>query len=254
MSTKMDRGRSSRVMRRPSAIQIVFALVLAMSAAGFALAARAERNQETSVAVGAGATEGSGAREAAERGQSALSTTTETSPTSAPGSPVSNADAVEPSPSAPEGTPSREAAEEGQATTTTAAPATIRPSGTIPGPTAPAPSSLQTLSSASTASDRPVGETLFGINTESTGATAVGVVILLAAAAAVLLAKHRWPFVMVALLAGTFALLDLREGLHQHDETRLSLVIAATALVLAHLTAAVLGILTALTVIDLNRR
>jgi hypothetical protein len=241
-------------MRTPTAIQVVFAVVLALSAVGFALAARAERNQEASISVVTGAPEGSAAREAAERGQSEATTTTSPPPASTQGSPTTNSNPVAPPTLAPEGTPSREAAEHAQAATTTAAPATISPSTTSANPTAPPTSSPVAPSTTSTASDRLVGETLFGVHTESTRTTAVGVVILLAAAAVVLLVRHRWLFVAVALLAATFALLDVREALHQHDEARLSLVIAATVLALAHLTAAVLGVLAARIAIDLNGR
>jgi len=217
-------------MRKPSAIQVVFAVVLAMSAVGFALAARAERDGEASISPSTSSPEGSAAREAAERGQSALTTTTSST------------------------LGSREAAEHAQATTSTAAPATLPPSTTGSSPPALATSSPETLPYASTGSDRLVDDTLFGVRTESTRTTAVGVVILIAAATAVLFARHRWQFVAVAVLAGMFALLDLREALHQHDETRLSLALAATALALAHLTAAVLGILAARTAIDLSGR
>jgi hypothetical protein len=49
----------------------------------------------------------------------------------------------------------------------------------------------------------------------------------------------------VAAVAAAFALLDVREALHQHHEARPSLVAAACALAIAHGVAAGLGLVVA---------
>jgi hypothetical protein len=83
------------------------------------------------------------------------------------------------------------------------------------------------------------------VHTESTGTTAVGVAALIIAAIAVVLTRRRWLFMAVAVLAAGYASLDVREALHQHDETRSGLVAAAIALAVAHLIGCALGLIAA---------
>jgi hypothetical protein len=85
-------------------------------------------------------------------------------------------------------------------------------------------------------------ETLFGIRTESVASTSAVVVVLLLAAVVAVAVWRRWTLLGVAVMAGVLALLDVREALHQHDEGRASLVVAAVTLALAHLTASALGV------------
>lgn len=186
------------MVNKPGVVRIVLAVVLVLSAGGFAVAAHAERAKEAAAASGLSAPEGSAAREAAERG----------------------------APTTPTTSPPATTATTAAATATTSSPPT-------------------TASTTPTTSNRLVGETLFGVHTESSGTTAAGVAILLVAGAIVLLTGRRWVFVAVALIVAAFAFLDIREALHQHDEARASLVAAAVALAVAHLTASALALVAA---------
>jgi hypothetical protein len=216
---------------RPNPLRVVLAVVLLVSAAGFAVASSAERAKERPAGAGLSAPEGSAAREAAERATP--------TPVTATVAQTAEATSTLPSTTAPEGSPAREAAERARrkgattASTTAAAPTTAATVASVPttvAPTAVAPSS-----------GRVVGETLFGVHTESAGATAAGVLALVTAAALVLVLADRRILLGVAALALLFALLDGREALHQHDEARAGLVAAALVLAAAHLAATALS-------------
>src|SRR5437879_2716120 len=98
-------------------LRVVLAVLLALSAGGFALAAQVERSREKSAARVSTAPEGSVAREAAERGSSAAPLPTATTGVA----PTSVAPAA-----GPEGSPSREAAERsGRSESTPTAPASL---------------------------------------------------------------------------------------------------------------------------------
>ena len=85
-------------------------------------------------------------------------------------------------------------------------------------------------------------ETLLGVNPESTGLLVVAVAVSLLLAAGV-----RWlgasPLVLgcVALAMAAFGALDIREVVHQADESRTGLVLLAALVAVLHLTAAVLA-------------
>lgn len=224
-------------MRRPGTLRVALALLLVASAAGFAVAARVERRREASATAGLDLPEGSAAREAAERGNTATSTTPVTTAIPPTTSPIVSATTTSTNPrSAPEGSAAREAAERAH-DSTTASPTT----------TSSVTTTLATTVPTTTVKTPPVhvrapkiGEELFGIRTESGAATAAAVAVLLGAAF-VALAGRRWTLLGIAGLALLFVLLDTREALHQHDEGRTELVAAALALV--HLAAAAIGLL-----------
>jgi hypothetical protein len=73
------------------------------------------------------------------------------------------------------------------------------------------------------------------------GRHAIVVVLLLVAAGASLLRRSAALLVVVAVFALALAVLDLREAVHQHRESRGALVAAATILAFAHAAAAVLA-------------
>ncbi len=84
-------------------------------------------------------------------------------------------------------------------------------------------------------------EKIFGINPESTG------LVIAAIVAALLLAIAAWfspvPLVLLAVIAFgvVFAVFDVREVVHQINESRAGLVVIASILALIHLGVAVLG-------------
>lgn len=84
-------------------------------------------------------------------------------------------------------------------------------------------------------------EEIFGINPESTG------LVIAAILAAVLLAVATWfspvPLVLLAVIAFgvVFAVFDVREVVHQVDESRTGLVVIAAFLALIHLAVAALA-------------
>jgi hypothetical protein len=80
------------------------------------------------------------------------------------------------------------------------------------------------------------------MNTESTGASAAATAALILAALIALAGRRRWLLLGVAVLVIAFAFLDIREALHQHDEARTNLVLAAAALAAAHAAAGVLAL------------
>jgi hypothetical protein len=91
-------------------------------------------------------------------------------------------------------------------------------------------------------------EKLLGVNPESTGLLVVAVVVSL------LLAAGVWwlgasPLVLgvVALAMAAFAALDIREVVHQADESRTGLMLLAALVALLHLAAAALGARAAVT-------
>lgn len=236
-------------VKQPRRVQVVLSVVFALSAGGFALAASAERSKEAGVSGGLTAPEGSAAREAAERGGQLTPTTARSpSPTPSTERPVqSSTTSISPTTLPPEGSPAREASERAARTSTTVPPpttaASILSATGDPTTTAPTTSSpASTRAPASKQGTRLSRETLFGVHTESAGATLAGVAPLLTAAVVVLLTRRRWAFMAVAALAGGFALLDVREASHQHDEARATLVAAAVALALTHMLACALGL------------
>ena len=234
-------------------IQIVLAIVLVLSAGGFAWASHVERAKEGAAVTSLGP-EGSPDREAAERAANRTSTTA-TSPTSTAVSATSVPAATTPKPTISpttlrEGSPAREAAERAKRTSTiptTTSPVPTTVPAIAPSAGASTPSTTATTLPAATVptSSNPsrASETLFGFHTESTATTVVGVTLLLAAALAVMLFARRWVFVFVAGIAGLFAALDVHEALHQNNEGRASLVVAAVALAAAHGLAAALGLI-----------
>jgi hypothetical protein len=83
---------------------------------------------------------------------------------------------------------------------------------------------------------------LFGGRTESVATTAIVVVLVLVAAGVSLLRRGAALLVVVAGFAVALAVLDLREAVHQHRESRGALVLVATILAFAHAAAAVLAV------------
>ena len=84
-------------------------------------------------------------------------------------------------------------------------------------------------------------ETLFGVNPESTGLVVVAVVLALLLAAAVWLRASR-PVLLVTVVFGVvFAAFDIREALHQSNESRAGLVALAVGLAAIHLAISATG-------------
>ena len=85
-------------------------------------------------------------------------------------------------------------------------------------------------------------EALLGVNPESTGLVAVAVVVSLLLAFAVWRAPGVWWLLgAVALTMAVFAALDVREALHQANESRTGLTLLAGAVAGLHLAAALLA-------------
>lgn len=77
-------------------------------------------------------------------------------------------------------------------------------------------------------------ETILGINPESTAAIAAAVVISLLLAVALWFSDTPGVLIVAAIFALLFAALDLREVVHQLQESRISLVVIALAAALLH--------------------
>lgn len=83
-------------------------------------------------------------------------------------------------------------------------------------------------------------EQVFGIDPESTGVLLVAVVVsLLLAAGCWFRPEWRWLLVVTALAMAVFAVLDLRELIHQVDESNAGLAVVAGAVAILHGAAAV---------------
>jgi hypothetical protein len=123
-----------------------------------------------------------------------------------------------------------ESSEHNESTETTAAPTT----NTTPTKTAKPATEERAHSESS--------ETLLGVNPESTGLLVVAVAVSLLLAAAVWWVGAS-PLVLgvVALAMAAFAALDIREVVHQADESRTGLMLLAALVALLHLAAAVLA-------------
>jgi len=81
-------------------------------------------------------------------------------------------------------------------------------------------------------------ETLLGVDIESPALIAAAVAASLALAAGALLIRSRKVLVVIVVFALLFVLLDIREVLHQADESNTGLIVAAAAAGLLHLGAA----------------
>jgi len=214
-------------MRPATPVRIALAALLVVSAGGFALAAREERSREAASAKAFGLPEGSPAREATERGVSTTISTTIAAPTATAPNPLT----------APEGSPEREAAERSQH----GPPTSLSPT-TMASPTS-TPANVHPTATTIASAPPMVGETLFGVRTESSAATALVVAVLLVGAISAVVARRRRTLLGIAAVVGALALLDAREALHQHDEGRVTLLVAAVGLAAVHLMASGLGLL-----------
>jgi hypothetical protein len=81
-------------------------------------------------------------------------------------------------------------------------------------------------------------ERLLGVDPESSGLLAVAVVVSLALAALVWRGEPPWLLGLVALVMAAFAALDVREVVHQIDESRTGLTLVALLVAALHLAAA----------------
>jgi hypothetical protein len=84
-------------------------------------------------------------------------------------------------------------------------------------------------------------ERLLGVDPESTGLVAVAVVVSLVLAALVWRGGAPWLLGLVALVMIAFAALDVREVVHQIDESRTGLTLLALLVAALHLAAAALA-------------
>ena len=84
-------------------------------------------------------------------------------------------------------------------------------------------------------------EKILGINAESTGVVAVAVALSLALALLVLVRPGRAVFRAVVVFGSLFAVFDVVEAVHQFDTDHAGIATIATALVLVHLTVAILA-------------
>jgi hypothetical protein len=84
-------------------------------------------------------------------------------------------------------------------------------------------------------------ERLLGIDPESPGLLAVAVVVSLVLAALVWRGAAPWLLALVALVMAAFAALDVREVVHQLDESRTGLALLALLVAALHLAAAALA-------------
>jgi hypothetical protein len=83
------------------------------------------------------------------------------------------------------------------------------------------------------------GEELVGINPESAGLTAVVAAVSLLLAALLIVRPRRGQLVAVVVVGLAFAALDVREGIHQANESNMGLLAIALVTGLLHLGAAV---------------
>jgi len=89
-------------------------------------------------------------------------------------------------------------------------------------------------------------EDLFGIDPESTGVLVFAVVVsLLLAAGCWFRPEWRWLVVVTAFAMAIFAVLDLRELIHQVDESNAGLAVMAGVVAILHLAAAVTAVILA---------
>ena len=86
-------------------------------------------------------------------------------------------------------------------------------------------------------------ETLLGINPESTALVVVGVALSLLLAAGVWFWGYRPLLIAVLVFGVAFAALDIREVIHQADESRTALVVVAIVLTVMHSAVAALAAL-----------
>jgi hypothetical protein len=84
-------------------------------------------------------------------------------------------------------------------------------------------------------------ERLLGVDPESTGVLAIAVVVSLALAALVWRGAAPWLLALVAVVMAVFAALDIREVVHQIDESRAGLALLALLVAALHLAAAALA-------------
>src|SRR3954465_6385206 len=84
-------------------------------------------------------------------------------------------------------------------------------------------------------------ERLLGVDPESTGVLAIAVVVSLVLAALVWRGAAPWLLALVALVMAVFAALDIREVVHQIDESRTGLTLLAVLVAALHLAAAALA-------------
>jgi hypothetical protein len=85
-------------------------------------------------------------------------------------------------------------------------------------------------------------ETVFGINTESTALVILVLAFSVGLAAAVWLMRVRWLLVVVAAFAVSAAVFDVREALHQSDESHALLITIALVVAALHAAAALIAI------------
>ena len=83
------------------------------------------------------------------------------------------------------------------------------------------------------------GEALFGINPESAGLTAAVAAVSLLLAVLLVARPGKGLLVAVAMIGLVFAALDLREGIHQANESNTGLLVIALVTGLLHLGVAV---------------
>lgn len=101
------------------------------------------------------------------------------------------------------------------------------------------------LSRTSNVSDQDVHsgtEKLFGVNTEANWVVAVAFAVALGLAAAVLVSPTTAVLVLVALIAAAVGVFDIREAMHQADESRTNVLALAVVAATLHFGVAVLAI------------
>jgi Flp pilus assembly protein TadB len=105
-----------------------------------------------------------------------------------------------------------------------------------------APTNAPSAPAGGRAEHRASSERLLGINPESTGLLAVAVAVSLLLTAAVWRAgASPWVLAVVAVAMAGFCALDVREVIHQADESRTGLAVLAVVVAALHLAAALLA-------------
>jgi hypothetical protein len=89
------------------------------------------------------------------------------------------------------------------------------------------------------------GETLLGVNVESTAMVVLAVAVSVVLAVAVWWRRDRWLLWAVGVFALVFAVFDVAELVHQIRERRTGIAVIAAAIALLHLAAAVIAETTA---------
>jgi hypothetical protein len=84
-------------------------------------------------------------------------------------------------------------------------------------------------------------ERLFGLDLERPGIVAAASVVTLALAGLGLAWRDRRALLLIALFAIAFAVLDVREAIHQSSESRTSLLVLASVLATIHVITAILA-------------